>query len=179
MIKSTPVNYTKMRKGTKTTKGETVQYCPKCGRKGSYKPAYKYRGKSYPARYIHKGAIVETFMPLFEIHEDCHVFEPDIANIFQVIAAVAADNLMHNKITETAGGYRLAIMDGMGNELSEPVVKFGKRQIVEHAGIWYCNYRYGEFNDAYPGSLGDGKGVGYRFSPMGVWDTQNKQSKGR
>lgn len=103
----------------------------------------------------------------------------NIGNILSTIAAIAADNLMHNQITKFADGYHLYVTDGMGNVLTEHRVFNGRRPAVEHAGIWYRNYQFGKFQDHYPGSMGDGKGVAYRFSRMGAWDAQDNQRKGR
>lgn len=75
--KSNIVDFTKMRKGTKTDRG-TIDYCPKCGRKGQ-KTVYEqgFRNPKYPSGFApgftefnHKAKIVMGFLL---IDDHCHI----------------------------------------------------------------------------------------------------------
>jgi hypothetical protein len=56
------IDYTKMRKGTRTRHGEIIM-CPKCGNKGAYKPnSFMRGGERVPLhQVIHTGEIVDPF----------------------------------------------------------------------------------------------------------------------
>lgn len=82
----------------------------------------------------------------------------DMENILNVIAAVAADNLMTTEIVPTGelGVMKVCIVDGLGNALSEPVEAFGMWGASAVAGRWWQQYRYGEHLIVHNGSGGTG-----------------------
>lgn len=82
----------------------------------------------------------------------------NIENILNVIAAVAADNLMTTEITPAnqAGEVQVFITDGMGNALSKPVEALGTWAASGVAGRWWQSYRYGEHLAVPFGSGGTG-----------------------
>ena len=81
----------------------------------------------------------------------------DMTNILQVIAAVAADNLMRCSIAQNApGAYRVEIVDGMGNALTQPVYVGSTYAAVQKCGIWWVSFRCGEWAQDWSTSGGNG-----------------------
>lgn len=94
----------------------------------------------------------------------------NMENILQVIAAVAADNLMFNAIVQTGPNqYRIEIVDGLGNALSQPMYVGSRYAAVQKAGIWYRSFRFGEWKQEHPPML-NGAGVAYFFSRQATWE---------
>lgn len=85
--------------------------------------------------------------------------EYDIDNIFKVIAAVAADNLMTTEMTapDADGASQVYISDGMGNALTLGRQCEGRFEMSLIAGQWFGQYRYGEHLVVHNGSGGTGK----------------------
>ena len=101
----------------------------------------------------------------------------NLCNILQVIAAVAADNLMRCAIAQTAPmEYRVEIVDGMGHALTQPVYVGSTYAAVQKAGIWYRCFKHGQWAQGQGGSMGDGWGVANFFSRARTWERSQRNS---
>lgn len=75
-------DYTRMLKGAKSERGETIKICPICGKRGAYVPPReiikngKRSGKFVSAEYIHIADIYdgsEGGMPMRVTRKTCHM----------------------------------------------------------------------------------------------------------
>jgi hypothetical protein len=101
----------------------------------------------------------------------------DVGNIFQVIAAVAADNLMRCSIAMVNPKlYRVEIVDGMGHALTQPVEVHSTYAAVQKCGIWWVSYRCGEW--AQDTGTSGGNGNSRYLGSIGWWDNYERYGKG-
>ena len=101
----------------------------------------------------------------------------DMANILQVIAAVAADNLMRCAIAQTAPHqYRVEISDGLGNTLTQPVYVGSTYAAVQKCGIWWVSFRCGEW--AQDTGTSGGNGTSRYLGAIGRFDNIERYGKG-
>lgn len=77
---STPtIDYTTWRKGKRVHRTSKIAVCPKCGKKGEYRPSWSdKKGKTHSAEYIHSGHIVAIAgMEFFHVDSICYVKETE------------------------------------------------------------------------------------------------------